>query len=360
MLQIPPSTFEEKQPKNVVKFNVYVGENELKGWAKRKEKKKARNWKYNRRIRKRSFKMDNWTINDMIYLLRVYKLYGNHWQDMCCLFRCQKDWQMKNRVFSLIRKALRTMLRLSGKQFDITCTKEILKLNTDALIAGTNTVFYFENHNTPYIMLDVIERYAFMDYFDEEYKPSESESGALKEILEYFHYLNEHIIEEDDRFWKGKLKVVKKVCFKFRKSLMTLKDFMIKRRDDFTKACDDIRKIKITEREAPQNLDTKIKIITNENGMMLKTKEEEGIKEEPVFIEKKREQPREKPKNKLEEMGIFPIRTTSDSTNLWDKIFIEKPVSNKIKKLSMPYAPISKPMPIKNCFSFTFSKAEFK
>ena len=355
MLNIPQSTFEEKQVKNLSKFNVFIGEHYLKGWEKKKEKRKNRNWKYNRRIRKRSFKMDNWTIGDMVHLLRVYRVYGNHWQDICSLFRCQKDWQMKNRVFSLIRKALRTMLRLSDMKVDITCTKEILKLNTDALIAGTNTVFHFEGQNKPYVMLDVIERYAFLDYYEDNYQATSGESDALKEILEYFKYLNRHIIEEEDRFWFGKMKVAKKVRFKYRKSLMNLNEFLVRRKEDFISSCEHIQSLKNGEALAQERIDTKIKIVAKGLDMHVKDEQKQEPEERPTQAEVRVD----KPRNKLEEMGIFPIQKSRNLAT-FNRSTLEKPIQSPKITPNRLLPPIPRDTSINRCFGFLFAKPQTK
>ena len=74
-----------------------------------------------------------WNPKDMECLFEAYQHYGNRWRKIAENFEGRTDNCVKNQFFSLIRKALRTAVKLRGNKQELSCTRIINKIKPKIL-----------------------------------------------------------------------------------------------------------------------------------------------------------------------------------------------------------------------------------
>ncbi len=133
-----------------------------------------------------------WTVNEKIQLLELFKCNGKKWKKYADSFPFRPDIDIKNQLFSLIRKGLRCLCRLVGLSY---LTSNLQKIKPNNLCAvmymplETNPKFENTNNNREYsftelTMLDMIL------HFTKNERTSELPDFSFDYILNIKKYVN--------------------------------------------------------------------------------------------------------------------------------------------------------------------------
>lgn len=259
------------------------------------------------KLKYKSFKKDIWSIGDMQQLFLKYKKYGNHWKAIASFYQGQRDRCIKNRFYNLAKKAFRTMLRLTRRKTQFTFTKTATLIHTKSWIHTLNSVIKLDEDPRRVVVLDVIEKYAFMDFITPGYEPDQEETKLLNTIIDLVFTVNESI------------KTGKKVCGKTGFTILRTiesKHYLHKIGFSFEDYVRE-RELRYKEEEMGSN-----RYEVGDVGfvnMTLSSLDIEDREKKPLGDGEEDEEDNritrdviKKPKNKLEEYGIFPIEILAE------------------------------------------------
>lgn len=142
-----------------------------------------------------------WTPSDLSLLLETYLLKGNKWKEIAADFPGRTDNCIKNKFFSVVRKSLRTSLKILAryeKDFDCgnsVCSTEVISSIKTRVLGD----ILKERVDRKYTVVDFVKKYGEENYEEEEADKKELE--RVKKIWE--------IIEKKKEEYESKSKVKK-------------------------------------------------------------------------------------------------------------------------------------------------------
>lgn len=192
------------------KWDVVAAELKKRGYYKTPKQSKTR-WINNLSP---AVNKNKWSNKDMENLFEAYQYHGNRWRKIAERFDGRTDNCVKNQFFSLIRKALRTAVKLIGKKSDLSCTRIINKikpkiladfLNQEIVVSNTNS-----RKNIKMNALDFVKTYVCKRSKDSSNSLDAADKDVIHTCIDLLLSMNANYLNEK----KGKKPEIKDLKIK--------------------------------------------------------------------------------------------------------------------------------------------------
>lgn len=219
-------------------FYVYIGQrskdfdNALKSVVLTEKEKELRELK----MKKQDFwfRKDEWTVDDLFQLFIEYRTYGNQWLEMVPLFKDKKEWQIKNRFYTLARKGIRKVKKMVKIHLGERVHGFVIAdMQTKVFVKMLNTVIQYNGSELKIPLLDVIQKYTFIDIFHPNYVPEKRELEIMKEMMLYLADLNWVNKKKKEEVGSRNFSVCDVIPYQFRKRIQSFDQFKRAREEMF-------------------------------------------------------------------------------------------------------------------------------
>ena len=219
-------------------FYVYIGQrskdfdNALKSGVLTEKEQEIRELK----MKKQDFwfRKDEWTVDDLFQLFIEYRTYGNQWLEMVPLFKDRKEWQIKNRFYTLARKGIRKVKKMVKIHLGERIHGFVIAdMQTKVFVKMLNTVIQYKGSALKIPLLDLVQKYTFIDIFHPKYVPEKRELEIMREMMLYLADLNWVNKKKKEEIGSRNFIVCDVVPYQFKKRVQSFDQFKKVRREMF-------------------------------------------------------------------------------------------------------------------------------